>query len=145
MKIQKASRQDVLSVAELAVALWPGHTREEFVTEYAQLIDDAECAIFLSFCESFPAGFAQIQLRHDYVEGAETSPVGYLEGIFVREAHRGRGVAQALLTACEDWAKGMGCAEFASDCELENTASQSFHRSVGFSEANRIVCFTKKL
>ena len=32
-----------------------------------------------------------------------------------------------------------------SDCELENTHSLQFHLNVGFEEANRIICFTKKL
>ena len=90
-------------------------------------------------------GFAQCQLRRDYVEGTETSPVGYLEGIYVVEECRKKGIAGALLDACESWAREKGCAEFASDCELENAQSLRFHLSMGFEEANRIICFTKKL
>ena len=56
-----------------------------------------------------------------------------------------RGGARALLAACEDWARARGCREFASDCELDNEASIGFHRAVGFAEANRIVCFAKRL
>ena len=95
--------------------------------------------------EGHAAGFAQCQLRHDYVEGTETSPVGYLEGIYVREADRGKGIARKLLSACEDWAREQGCTEFASDCELTNTESQEFHRAVGFEEANRIVAFVRRI
>ena len=36
--------------------------------------------------------------------GTHTSPVGYLEGVFVQEEYWGRGVATALLRACEAWA-----------------------------------------
>ncbi len=90
-------------------------------------------------------GFAQCQLRRDYVEGTESSPVGYLEGIFVEESARGGGVAKALLSACEKWAGEQGCREFASDCELSNAVSLAFHLALGFQEANRIICFTKKL
>ena len=90
-------------------------------------------------------GFSQCQLRHDYVEGTKSSPVGYLEGIFVDGAHRRLGYAARLLSACEGWAKEKGCREFASDCELTNTDSLKFHLSLGFTEANRIICFTKKL
>ena len=53
--------------------------------------------------------------------------------------------AARLLSACENWAKEKGCREFASDCELTNTDSQKFHLSLGFQEANRVICFTKKL
>ena len=90
-------------------------------------------------------GFAQCQLRHDYVEGTDSSPVGYLEGIYVIPSCRHRGIAGVLLAACERWAVKMGCTEFASDCELDNLESLAFHKSAGFTEANRIICFTKKL
>lgn len=33
-------------------------------------------------------GFAQCQLRCDYVEGTKTTPVGYLEGIFIKDGYR---------------------------------------------------------
>ena len=100
---------------------------------------------FLAYAENVPIGFAQCQLRHDYVEGTDSFPVGYLEGIYVTESYRHHGIAKRLLHACEVWAKEQGCTEFASDCELDNTQSLQFHLNVGFEEANRIICFTKKL
>ncbi|MCM1160701.1 MAG: hypothetical protein NC412_05700 [Roseburia sp.] len=33
---------------------------------------------------------------------------------------------------------------FASDCEIGNESSLRFYLNMGFEEANRIVCFTKK-
>ena len=87
----------------------------------------------------------ECQLRHDYVEGTHSSPVGYLEGIFVKEDYRKRGIAKKLLQACEQWSKEKGCTEFASDCEITNEQSLKFHLKADFSEANRIICFTKKL
>ena len=84
-------------------------------------------------------------LLNDYVEGTDFSPVGYLEGIYVAEAYRKHGIAGKLLDACETWAKSKGCTEFASDCELDNVQSLRFHLHTGFEEANRIICFTKKL
>ena len=54
-------------------------------------------------------------------------------------------MASALLSACEDWAREKGCTEFASDCELDNQGSIAFHLGAGFTEANQIVCFTKRL
>ena len=113
--------------------------------EYQDLLTEKEAAIFLYRAEGYAAGFAQCQLRHDYVEGTETSPVGYLEGIYVRKADRGKGIARSLLSACEDWAREQGCTEFASDCELTNTESQGFHQAVGFEEANRIVAYIRKI
>ena len=40
------------------------------------------------------AGFAEASLRRDYVNGCETSPVAFLEGIFVVPSRRRRGVAR---------------------------------------------------
>lgn len=143
--IRQANQEDSFMVAQLAAQLWTSQTTEEFKEEFDVLLDRSDAAVFLCFAEGKPVGFAQCQLRYDYVEGTETSPVGYLEGVFVEEEYRNQGYAAKLLVACDQWAKDKGCTEFASDCELENTQSLAFHRRCGFQEANRIICFTKKL
>lgn len=143
--IARALAEDVNALARLACALWPAHSLTEMRQEMGALIARKEAACFLAWDGKEAVGFAQCQLRHDYVEGTDTSPVGYLEGIYVAESYRRRGIARALLGACEDWAREMGCAEFASDCELENETSFIFHRKVGFAEVGRIICFSKPL
>ena len=152
-RIYKAKKEDAGRIAELAVLMWTEHTVEGLTAEFAEILQ-ADGAVFLAegtgdetetAAEPRAIGFAQCQLRHDYVEGTETSPVGYLEGIFVREEYRRQGLAKQLLAACERWAEEQGCTEFASDCELTNTASQEFHKKLGFAEANRVVCFVKPL
>jgi len=145
MMIQKAISKDASPLAQLACELWPGDPLEDREKEMVELTGDEGAACFLAYEGNEAVGFAQCQLRHDYVEGTDTSPVGYLEGIYVRENFRHKGIARALLTACENWAREMGCTEFASDCELDNTQSLAFHMHVGFDEANRVICFTKKL
>ena len=144
MMIVKAQAADIQELARLSLQLWPEHELDEMALEFEAFLKDDDTALFLAV-EEKAVGFAQCQLRRDYVEGTESSPVGYLEGIFVEEPFRSRGCARALLAACEAWAKEQGCSEFASDCELNNTMSLAFHLSAGFEEANRIICFTKKL
>ena len=143
--IEKASVSDAAAVAELALKLWPDHTPEELREEFAELLAREDAAVFLALRDGTAMGFAQCQLRRDYVEGTENSPVGYLEGIYVQKAFRGQGIARALLEACEDWARSRDCREFASDCELDNRDSLYFHLRSGFREANRIICFVKPL
>ena len=145
MMIQKAEIRGVSILAELACRLWPEHTPEEMRAEFAEIIAKPDAAFFLAYTDETAVGFAQCQLRYDYVEGTESSPVGYLEGIYVAEGSRKQGVARELLSACERWAKEKGCSEFASDCELDNLQSLRFHLNVGFAEANRIICFAKKI
>ena len=143
--IKKATIEDALCVAKLAIQMWENHTLEGLAEDMAVIIANPESAVFLLYDDENAVGFAQCQLRHDYVEGTESSPVGYLEGIFVEETYRNRGCAKELLKQCEAWAKSMGCTEFASDCELDNTGSLAFHLKMGFEEANRVICFTKRL
>ena len=143
--IRKAEIKDLHILSELACQLWPDNTVEEMRLEFSEIITKTDAAFFLAYVEETAIGFAQCQLRHDYVEGADSSPVGYLEGIYVAEEYRKHGIARELLSACESWAKSKGCTEFASDCELDNVQSLQFHLNVGFEEANRIICFTKRL
>lgn len=143
--VRIAGESDAHAVAGLAALMWGSHTVESLETEFAKLLADENARVLLLYVNGAPVGFAQCQLRHDYVEGTATTPVGYLEGIFIKEDSRKKGYAKALLESCENWAKGKGCAEFASDCELDNDISLAFHKAVGFEEANRIICFAKKL
>ena len=119
--IRKAEIKDLHILSELACQLWPDNTVEEMRLEFSEIITKTDAAFFLAYAEETAIGFAQCQLRHDYVEGTDSSPVGYLEGIYVADGYRKQGVAKELLSACESWAKTKGCTEFASDCELENT------------------------
>jgi GNAT superfamily N-acetyltransferase/predicted nucleotidyltransferase len=141
----RAGPADSAAIAELACALWPEHTHKELTEEYELLLTKENAAVFLYYKNDQPAAFAQCQLRYDYVEGTETTPVGYLEGIYVKAEERRKGIARKLLFACENWAKEHGCVEFASDCELSNIESQEFHQAVGFEEANRIVAYVRKI
>ena len=140
-----AGINDLNTLASLAVLMWSTHSVKALEKEFAEIIQTGESQFFLKYENGIPVGFAQCQLRHDYVEGTHTSPVGYLEGIFVKEGHRSRGYARELLAACEAWAKENGCREFASDCEIHNIQTFHFHRAMNFREANRIICFTKRL
>lgn len=143
--VRKAAKEDITVIANLAVLLWNNNSVHELIEEFSEIISKGTAQIFLKYENGIPVGFAKCQLRHDYVEGTETTPVGYLEGIFVKETYRNKGYAKELLAECERWAKANGCAEFASDCEIDNADSFQFHKAMKFTEANRIICFTKKL
>lgn len=143
--IKKAGNNELEALAKLAVMLWPNHSINELINEFSEIMANGKAQFFLKYDNDMPIGFAQCQLRYDYVEGTSTSPVGYLEGIFVMKGYRNKGYAKELLAACEAWAKENGCHEFASDCEIDNIDSFHFHKAMNFTEANRIICFTKTL
>ena len=143
--IKKAGINDLETLAKLAVMMWQNHSVNELINEFSEIMTGGKSQFFLKYENDLPIGFAQCQLRYDYVEGTKTTPVGYLEGIFIKEGYRNRGYAKELLIECEAWARSKGCKEFASDCEIDNTDSFYFHKAMNFTEANRIICFTKTL
>lgn len=91
------------------------------------------------------AGFAEASLRRDFVNGTQSTPVGFLEGLYVAPASRGRGVARALVLAAEAWALGAGCREMALDAAIDGDAAHAAYRAMGYAETERAVFFAKPL
>lgn len=143
--IKKADINNIDIVVELALELWPDNDKMELKREMEKLIEGKNSAIFLYNIDNKYVGFSQVGLRIDYVEGTSSSPVGYLEGIYVRENYRKNKIGTELLKAGEEWAKEKNMIEFASDCEMDNIDSYNFHMKLGFIEANKIICFKKDL
>lgn len=129
----------------LIVQLWPDNTRDEAIEIIKEYLYGNETGTFIHLVDNQCVGLALCSLRNDYVEGCESSPVGYLEGIVVDAKHRKNGIAKMLCAECEQWAKDKGCKEFASDCEVTNENSLNFHLSIGFAEENKIICFKKEI
>ena len=75
-------------------------------------------------------GFLEAGIR-PYADGCDTRNVGYVEGWQVEEAHRRQGIGAALVRVAEDWARGKGCQEMASDCLLDNQVSRAGARGLG--------------
>lgn len=100
---------------------------------------------FVALAEGRVIGFAEAAIRQDYVNGCDSSPVLFLEGLFVDPGHRRRGVAAALVAAVADWGRALGCSEFASDAEIDNLDSHAMHLALGFAETERVVYFRREL
>lgn len=143
--IKVANKNDSKTLAHMARKIWGNDLVEELEEEFDEFVSNPEMASFIKYVDEKPVGFANVSIRYDYVEGCETSPVGYLEGIYVEDCYRNNNFARELVIACEDWVKNKGIKEFASDCELSNLGSLAFHLAIGFSEANRIICFKKDI
>lgn len=78
--IVRANISDAKTVAKLAVNMWSSHTIDELTADFEQLLADKNVSVFLFCTKENAVGFAQCQLRLDYVEGTDSSPVGYLGG-----------------------------------------------------------------
>lgn len=78
-------------------------------------------------------------------DGCPTSPVGYVEAWYVDPDLRRSGCGRALLGAAEDWARGQGYREMASDALIDNTVSHHAHIRSGYLEVDRVVTYRKSL
>ena len=103
-------------------------------------------ANFIAYSPSREAiGLAEVSVRSDYVNGTQSSPVAFLEGLYVVPQSRRKGVARALVAVAGEWGRRAGCSELASDAVLENSLSHVVHRALGFEETERVVYFRRKL
>jgi aminoglycoside 6'-N-acetyltransferase I len=128
-------------------SLWPSapgeHAGEIAAFFGGDRSDPAE--VFIALDDGGRAiGFAEVSIR-PYAEGCHSGRVAYLEGWFVEEASRRQGVGATLVAAVEEWGRAQGCTELGSDAEIHNAASAAAHRSLGFTEVERIICFRKAL
>ncbi|MGC2300497.1 MAG: GNAT family N-acetyltransferase, partial [Acidobacteriaceae bacterium] len=90
-------------------------------------------------------GFLETGLR-SHADCCDTAqPVGYIEGWFVDASYRRQGVGRQLLAAAEDWARGQGCREMASDAYIDNYLSQRAHEALGYQPVSRSVLYRKPL
>jgi aminoglycoside 6'-N-acetyltransferase I len=147
MIIERCTSDSLEDWVKLRQVLWPDGTFEDLRREATDMLDRPRNAVaYLAREENgHTAAFAEATLRRDYVNGCSTSPVGFLEGIYVEAPWRRCGIARLLCRTLEDWAAGLGCTEFASDVLLHNEAGQRVHAALGFKEAERVAYFVKQL
>ena len=101
---------------QLGLGLWPD--ADDPLEELVESLADAEAV-----------GFAEVRLRHDYVNGTESSTVGFLEDWYVQPPWQGHAVGRALLAAVQGWARAFGCSELASDSRVEDVQAHAAYRA----------------
>ena len=143
--LEEISESSIPQLASMALALWPGCYFEEEKENCRDVLRSENQTIFFARKGDHALGFIQLSLRTDYVEGTSTTPVAYIEGLYVEPGFRKQGIAEKLVKKAEAWGLSRNCTEMASDAEITNSESIAFHRALGFSEANRVVCFVKPL
>lgn len=128
------------------MALWPEDPAGHLLEMQELCEQPGRYAQFIAYSASNePQGLVEVALRSDYVNGTDSSPVGFLEGLYVDPASRHQGIAALLVKTAEQWAREQGCSEMASDAALDNTASHAMHQALGFEETERVVYFRKSL
>jgi aminoglycoside 6'-N-acetyltransferase I len=149
--IRLAQPSDRDALASMREALWPSSPAEEHAREIdAILAGEAPVTMPLTILVAEASdrtlvGFLEVDLR-SHADGCNpVRPVGYIEGWYVAEDHRHRGIGRKLLAEAEDWARSHGCLEMASDTWIDNEVSQRVHQALGYEVVDRCVHYRKTL
>jgi aminoglycoside 6'-N-acetyltransferase I len=150
-KIRRAQSQDLDQLAEMRALLWPDTSAKAHREEVAEALltnmsGTLPMAILVAEGDDGQLiGFLEVGMR-SHADGCDPKrPVGFVEGWFVREDFRKRGVGTALMRSATGWAHSQGCAEMASDALIDNDASLKAHAALGFEVVDRCVHFRKTI
>ncbi len=89
-------------------------------------------------------GLVELSSRN-IVDGCLSSPVAYLEGLYLRPEHRGKGLGKEVIRIIIKWCMVEGFSELATDTEITNKKAQRFYESMGFEEVDRVVEYRMKI
>jgi aminoglycoside 6'-N-acetyltransferase I len=146
-RVRQASVADLEAVVDLCCLLWPDGSREEHAAGIGAILTTHLCGTLAAaiFVSDDGAGFLQAGLR-SHADGCDPAqPVGFVEGLYVREEVRERGIARALMQAAEDWSRAHGAKEMASDTWIDQQVSIDAHQALGFEVVDRCVHFRKTI
>jgi aminoglycoside 6'-N-acetyltransferase I len=143
MKIAPPAAADDPKWLWLRCRLWPDGSEAEHLGDMADTLRRGHHVRLALAADGSAIGFVEASKRVDYVNGTSSSPVVFLEGLYVEPAARLKGVARALVADVEDWARVERCGELASDSPLENVQAHAAHRALGFDETERVVYFRR--
>jgi aminoglycoside 6'-N-acetyltransferase I len=146
LNVRVVDLHDKAEWLRMRTALWPDsevdHSAD--IERFLTAGDPATIVLVAERESGDLGGFVEAGTR-PWAEGCSSSPVGYIEGWWVDADLRRSGVGAMLVAAAEAWARSLGLTEMASDVELTNDESHAAHRALGYEEAERIVCFRKRL
>lgn len=145
MRIRAFNDSDWPAWLRMSLALFPRTGAADHTAGMLELLSRTDAAVFIGERPDGTAcGFVEVGTR-PYVDGCDTSPVGYIEAWYVDPDVRRAGYGRALLAAAEEWARGKGYREMGSDALLDNTVSHEAHERSGYVEVDRVVQFRKAL
>lgn len=88
-----------------------------------------------------PIGWAHV-MRQRYLEGDATAAI---MGMVVGEGRRSGGIGAALLAACEEWARGIGCSRMTVRSRATRERAHGFYVRHGYDIEKTSLVFRKAL
>jgi aminoglycoside 6'-N-acetyltransferase I len=142
--IREARAADRAAWAAMRALLWPEEDEAAHARGIDAVLARSNAWGFIAEADGAAIGFAEVAIR-PYANGCDSAPVAFLEGIWVVEPERRRGIGARLIAHIEAFLLARGFRELGSDTPLDNLVSQDAHRRWGFAETERVVYFRKPL
>jgi len=112
--------------------------------EMKQIIESNDWFCYFLVDDNQIVGMAELSSRN-IVDGCLSSPVAYIEGLYLKKVYRGIGLGREAIKIIKEWCQEKGFTELGMDTELDNLGAQRFFRAVGLRETYRIVQFRTRI
>jgi aminoglycoside 6'-N-acetyltransferase I len=152
--IRQATTNDFDQWLRMRKLLYPECSQEELLSEIEKIfyeksvVGELDYVVFVYEIETNTlGGFIETSIRQN-VSKCESSPVGYIESLYVDTDIRRNGIGRDLVSESEKWIIEKNCTEFAVDTDPEEKGTIEFYLSCGFTEVERNeneVLFVKKV
>src|SRR5207244_4231070 len=103
MIIRPITPADAPEWSRMRSLLWSGRSHEaEIAAFFEGILHEPETVFVAATDNGSLCGFVEVSVRRDYVEGASSTPVAYIEGWYVDPEFRGSGIGQRLIEGTEE-------------------------------------------
>ncbi|MEP6508994.1 MAG: GNAT family N-acetyltransferase [Gemmatimonadales bacterium] len=146
LRVRRYRESDWPEWLRMARELFSEEDIENDIAEMREFLARVDGAIIVASREAGGplAGYVEVGAR-SVVDGCATSPVGYIEALWVDPDVRRQGLARALLDAAEKWSAEQGYKEMGSDVLIDNDVSHETHRKAGYTEVSRVITYRKDI
>ena len=141
--IRQATKNDFEQWLRMRKLLYPESSQNELMSEIKKIFYDKTIVGELDYIvfvyeknKLMLGGFIETSLKQK-VSKCKSSPVGYIESLYVDTDVRRNGIACKLVSESEKWIIRKKCTEFAVDTDPNEKGSIDFYLSCGFAEVRR--------
>ena len=145
MKLVPIAKDDFSDWAQFRSQIYPVRSRDLDLKEMESIFGSEfwKCW-FIEHKDGERIGLVELSFRN-IVDGCSSSPVPYLEGLYLIESKRGKGRGTQVIEMIKRWCREQGYSELATDAELVNTSAQEFYEKLGFEQVDRVVAYRLEL
>lgn len=139
MKLSPITKDEFSLWSKYRSEIYPLLSREYDLKEMGFIYSsDVWRCWFIESMDGERIGLVELSLRN-VVDGCLSSPVPYLEGLYLVESERGKGLGARVIELLKRWCHENGYSELATDTELSNLRAQEFYEKLGFVLVDRVV------